>query len=71
MVELILFIDRRMRQVTNPEISGESGFVEAAAAPAAVESSTPAAPAASVPAEAVTLPAPATPAPAAEPAPTP
>jgi len=42
-----------------------------AAAPAAVESSTPAAPAASVPAEAVTLPAPATPAPAAEPAPTP
>jgi hypothetical protein len=31
MAELILFIDGRMRQVTNPEISGESGFVEAAA----------------------------------------
>jgi len=36
MVELILFIDGRRRQVTNPEISGESGFVEAAAAPAAM-----------------------------------
>ena len=34
MVELILFIDGRMRQVTNPEISGESCFVQAAAAPA-------------------------------------
>jgi hypothetical protein len=31
MAELILFIDGRMRQVANPEISGESGFVEAAA----------------------------------------
>ena len=31
MAELILFIDGRMRQVTNPEISGESGFVESAA----------------------------------------
>ena len=29
--ELILFIDGRMRQVTNPEISGETGFVESAA----------------------------------------
>ena len=36
MVELILFIDGRMRQVTNAEISGESGYVEAAAAPAAM-----------------------------------
>jgi hypothetical protein len=36
MVELILFIDGRRRQVTNAEISGESGFVEAAAAPAAM-----------------------------------
>lgn len=31
MAELILFIDGRMRQVTNPEISGETGFVESAA----------------------------------------
>ena len=31
MAELILFIDGRMRQVTNPEISGESGFAESAA----------------------------------------
>ena len=36
MVELILFIDGRRRQVTNAEISGESGFVEVAAAPAAM-----------------------------------
>ena len=31
MAELILFVDGRMRQVTNPEISGETGFVESAA----------------------------------------
>jgi len=31
MAQLILFIDGRMRQVTNPEISGETGFVESAA----------------------------------------
>jgi len=31
MAELILFIDGRMRQVTNPEISGETGFAESAA----------------------------------------
>ena len=31
MAQLILFIDGRMRQVTNPEISGETGFAESAA----------------------------------------
>ena len=31
MTQLILFIDGRMRQVTNPEISGETSFVESAA----------------------------------------